>query len=53
MKHVCMLLAGAGLIAASGTTAAAEDGFAVSCYWSRARVVNGRLFGRSAGGLAF
>lgn len=26
MKHVCMLLAGAGLIAASGTIAAAEDG---------------------------
>jgi hypothetical protein len=26
MKHVCMLLAGAGLIAASGTVAAAEDG---------------------------
>ena len=25
MKHVCMLLAGAGLIAASGTIAAAED----------------------------
>jgi hypothetical protein len=26
MKHVCMLLAGAGLIAASGTISAAEDG---------------------------
>jgi hypothetical protein len=26
MKHVCMLLAGVGLIAASGTIAAAEDG---------------------------
>jgi hypothetical protein len=26
MKHVCMLLAGAGLLAASGTIAAAEDG---------------------------
>ena len=26
MKHVCMLLAGAGLLAASGTTAAAEEG---------------------------
>ena len=26
MKHVCTLLAGAGLIAASGTIAAAEDG---------------------------
>jgi hypothetical protein len=25
MKHICMLLAGAGLIAASGTIAAAED----------------------------
>jgi hypothetical protein len=48
MKHVCMLLAGAGLIAASGTTATAEDGFAVSWYWSRARVVAVNIPGASA-----
>jgi hypothetical protein len=29
MRHVCMLLAGVGLIATSGTTAAAEDGTAL------------------------
>jgi len=48
MKHVCMLLAGAGLIAASGTTAAAEDGSAISWYWSRARVVAVDIPGASA-----
>ena len=48
MKHVCMLLAGAGLIAASGTTAAAEDGSAVSWYWSQARVVAVDIPGASA-----
>jgi hypothetical protein len=48
MKQVCMLLAGAGLIAASVTTAAAEDGFAVSWYWSRARVVAVDIPGASA-----